>query len=181
MTITPKSMPLKSTALQRGLSLVELVAVLAIIGVLTSISVPMYSDYITRSKVLAAYEILTNKQKELVNYLSDNGTILNVSACGNYIDVSTPHSSISTADWNIACQPKSSTAWVLEAKGASPVLKDSSGANAVWIAFVRDYRAFNGYSIGWMGSASTGTGVNATTNTVACWPTNKNQTTCTGS
>jgi len=178
MAMSLKSMPLKSTALQRGLTLVELVAVLAIIGVLTSISVPMYSDYITRSKVLAAYEILTDKQKELINYLNDNGTIQNASACGTTINTLSVLSK--TADWTIRCVPTSSTTWVLSAQGASPALKDSSGGNAVFIYLVMGDRFFNGYSIGWMGPADILVpGSSAPiTGAMNCWPTNKNQTTC---
>jgi len=173
-------MPLKSTALQRGLTLVELVAVLAIIGVLTSISVPMYSDYITRSKVLAAYEMLTDKQKELVNYLNDNGTIQNASACGTTINYLSALSK--TADWTIQCQPLSSTTWILSAEGASPALKDSSGGNSVNISWGPGGRNFYGYPIGWMGQKSTTINPDGSTTTngvnVNCWPTNKKQTTC---
>jgi len=163
-------MPLKSTALQRGLSLVELVAVLAIIGVLTSISVPMYSEYITRSKVMTAYEILTNKQKEILNYLNDNGTIIDNNTCGSTINISKIYEFLSTADWKISCQPKSRNAWILKADGVSPALKDSNGNYPVQIAVTEDSRNFNGYSIGWMGTTSN--------ILYACWPTSKKQTTC---
>jgi len=175
MTVTPKSlplksMPLKSTALQRGLSLVELVAVLAIIGVLTSISVPMYSEYITRSKVMTAYEILTDKQKEILNYLNDNGTILDKNACGSAIGFDNKYENLSTADWKIYCQPKTHNTWLLKADGVSPALKDSNGKYPVQIAVTELTRNFNGYSIGWMGTTES--------LLYPCWPTSKKQTTC---
>jgi len=177
MAIPLKSMPLKSTALQRGLSLVELVAVLAIIGVLTSISVPMYSEYITRSKVMTAYEILTGQSKVLANYFADNGTYLNASVCSATVGKAVL-TKLSTADWQISCNPSSSTDFELRAIGTSPALKDSSGGNPVDIGIKNNSeRAFNGYSIGWMGT-STQNGITAF---AGCWPTQKNQTKCTGS
>ena len=186
MTITPKSMPLKSTALQRGLTLVELVAVLAIIGVLTSISVPMYSDYITRSKILAAYEILITQQKSLDNYFADNGTYLNASACGATIDQENYLRAISTADWKITCKTISNSIYELKATGTSPALKNSAGSNPVEIVINTTPgsggRFFvHGDSIGWAGLQDSGIPFGGSSIGLRCWPTSKTQTSCSAS
>ena len=171
MTITPKSMPLKSTALQRGLTLVELVAVLAIIGVLTSISVPMYSDYITRSKILAAQQILADKIISLGNYFADNGTYLGASACADTIGSEKYLAEISTPDWKITCRASSNRTYFLAANGISPGLKDSTNNSPVIVGIIEGNRYIaNPSTIGW--SIATDGGVSY------CWPTNKNQTTC---
>lgn len=56
----------------RGFSLIELLMVVAIIGVLAGIAVPSYNDYILKGKLVEAYSQLATLQQKMEQYYQDN-------------------------------------------------------------------------------------------------------------
>ena len=58
---------------ERGFTLIEIIIVVAIIGVLFAIALPQYQNYQTRSKVAEALVMGTSVQRALVSYYNDKG------------------------------------------------------------------------------------------------------------
>ena len=57
----------------RGLTLFELMIVIAIIGILSSIAIPQYRNYVTKAKLTEAFLAVTPVKYGLVEYVAVNG------------------------------------------------------------------------------------------------------------
>ncbi|QOT75580.1 type IV pilin protein [Cupriavidus basilensis] len=69
----------------RGFTLIELMVTVAILAILSAISIPIYSDYVTRSKLSEAFDTLSVFGLRMEQSFQDNGnygvgTACNVSA-----------------------------------------------------------------------------------------------------
>ncbi|MCU4433126.1 pilin [Acinetobacter pittii] len=58
---------------QKGFTLIELMIVVAIIGILAAIAIPQYQNYVGRSNVASAVQTLTSNKTGLENYVMENG------------------------------------------------------------------------------------------------------------
>jgi type IV pilus assembly protein PilE len=57
---------------QKGFSLIELMVVVTIIGILSSIALPAYQDYVIRGKIPDATSGLSAKRIQMEQYFQDN-------------------------------------------------------------------------------------------------------------
>lgn len=64
---------------QHGFTLIELMITVAVAGILMSVGVPAYKDYITRSKLTEAATTLSDMKVKLEQYFQDNRSY--VGAC----------------------------------------------------------------------------------------------------
>jgi type IV pilus assembly protein PilE len=67
---------------QSGFTLIEVMMVVVILGILASIALPAYTDYVLRGKLAEAYSELASMRVKLEQYFQDNRTYVGACAAG---------------------------------------------------------------------------------------------------
>ena len=60
--------------IQQGFTLIELMIVVAIIGILAAVAIPAYGDYTARAQASEAMTLTAGLKTPITEYISDNGT-----------------------------------------------------------------------------------------------------------
>ena len=104
----------KAMKKQLGFSLIELMIVVAIVGLLATIAYPAYSDYLIRGRIPDAASALAAKRVQMEQYFQDNRTYVGAPACD--ADATT------SRFFTFSCNPAATaTTYTLEAVGVAPM------------------------------------------------------------
>ena len=98
---------------QIGFTLIEVMIVVAIVGILSAIALPSYRDYVTRGRIPEATSALAASQVKMEQWFQDSRKYRNAAGqCGGV-----PASYDSGKNFTISCEASSDTAYVLTATG----------------------------------------------------------------
>ena len=102
-----------------GFTLIELMIVVAVIGILAAIAMPMFSDYVTRSKIVDATTRLGDVRTQMEKSFMDNRTYISGGLCGVQTSVIDKINTDPSRNFDITCPLASLTAstYQLQATG----------------------------------------------------------------
>lgn len=95
--------------LQKGFSLIELMTVVAIIGILAAIALPAYQNYVIRGRIPEATSTLSTMRVQLEQYFQDNRTYTGFNC------------TTSSQAFNFTCPVQTATTYTLQAAGTGPM------------------------------------------------------------
>jgi len=93
---------------QKGFTLVELMIVVVIIGILSAIAVPSYTDYVTRGRIPDATSNLAIKAIQMEQFYQDNRSYVGATACPD---------TATSQYFDFTCTVQTATAYTLTATG----------------------------------------------------------------
>ena len=129
-----------NSRLHEGFTLIELLITIAIVGILASIAIPAYTDYVIRGKLAEAYSELSTMRAKMEQYYQDNRTYVGACTAGTVAPLPTGKY------FDYSCDPApTATTYTVKATG-----KASEGtANFIFTINESNTRATTGVPSGW--------------------------------
>ncbi len=129
----------------KGMTLIELMIVVAIIGIIAAWAIPNYSDYVTRSRLTEAHSTLASQRVKMEQYFQDNRTYVGACAAGTVAPPMT-----NTTNFTFSCSNLTATSFTLDATGAT----STNTSGFVFTINEANARATTGAHSGWTANAT---------------------------
>ncbi|WP_296217645.1 type IV pilin protein [Pseudomonas sp. UBA2684] len=109
----------------KGFTLIELMVVVAIVGILAAIAYPSYTEYVNRGKRAEVQAALMEAAQALERYYSVNGSYLDGASIADVFTANVPASG--SANYVIAAQAATATSYTLRATRSGSMAADGCG------------------------------------------------------
>jgi type IV pilus assembly protein PilE len=126
----------------RGFTIIEILIVVAVIGILSAIAFPSYNNYVMRSKISEAVGNLSDMRAKMEQYFLDNRTYVNACEAGTVAPLPTGKY------FSYACSNLTGSTYKVTATGMAEM------SAFVFSIDQNNVRATEGVPAGWTASAS---------------------------